>query len=369
MRRLLPEANNPNAMLRILIVRVGAMGDVLHGMPAVAALRAALPHAHIAWAIEPRWAPLLQTSNNATPHTPAMPLVDHVHLVRAKEWSRAPLSLTTAHSVASLRRELRNEHYDIAIDLQGAIRSSVIASMSSARRIVGSSQPRERLARWLYTERVPLTTKHVVEHAAELISYAIRTALKPILAPLPIDPAAEQWCDTFMPKDEPTVFLAPTAGWGAKQWPAERFGEVALGLSERGYRVLVNASPSGTDETAEAVIASSGNTASAAPCTIPQLIALLRRVKLVIAGDSGPLHLAAALQTPVVALFGPTDPARNGPWSTPSRLLRHASSITDHRRHATIDPGLATITTEEVLTAALDLLAAAETSTEATSRG
>jgi heptosyltransferase-1 len=356
---LLPDMDNASfgvAPPRVLIVRVGAMGDVLHGMPAVAALRAAMPKAFIAWAIEPRWAPLLRVSNDAEAGSVAMPLVDCVHLVPAKAWSKAPLSLVTGKSIAGLRRELRDGRYDIAVDLQGTIRSSVIAKMTGAARVIGNDRPREGAARWLFSERVPTQTPHVVEQAAELLSHALGNWLVPAVAPLPIDADAEDWCDGVVPPQrERTVFLAPTAGWGAKQWPVERYGAIAQALNYRGCRVLVNAAPGG-DAVADAVVAASGGTAEAVPSTLPQMIAVLRRVALVIAGDSGPLHLAAALNVPVVALFGPTDPARNGPWGTEARVLRHALSVTNHRRHAAVEAGLAQITADEVLAAALEML-------------
>ncbi len=350
------------AELRILIVRVGAMGDVLHGMPAVAALRAAMPGTHVAWAVEPRWASLLQAAPNAVAGTAAMPLVDRVHLVPAKAWSKAPASMATLRSIAALRRELRAERYDVAIDLQGTIRSSVIATMSGARRVVGSDAAREGLARLLYSERVPVRMPHVVQQAAEIVAHVAGVALKPMPVPLPLDAEAERWCDAALAdvalagKTLPLVFVAPTAGWGAKQWPAERYGAVAAALSQSGWRVLVNAAPAGVDRTAAAVIAASGGAAVAMPCTLAQLTALLRRVSLVIAGDSGPLHLAAALGVPVVALFGPTDPARNGPWGSPARVLRHASSATDHRRHTAAEAGLTRITEAEVIGAAMESL-------------
>jgi heptosyltransferase-1 len=354
-------SSKPRSSPRILIVRVGAMGDVLHGMPAVAALRAALPNATIDWAVEPRWSPLL-CATGASACTAQMPLVNGVHLVPAKEWSKRPFSIETLRSVRSLRHVLCREHYDIAIDLQGTIRSAVIAKLSGAPRIFGNASPRETPARWFYTEPVALTTKHVVEHAAELVSRAFGSHLSPVAAPLPVDEEAEQWCDAVMPEDgRPTVFLAPTAGWGAKQWPAERFGGVAMALAERGCRVLVNASPFGGDHVADAVVAASQGTAAAIACTLPQLIALLRRVDLVIAGDSGPLHLAAALEKPVIALFGPTDPARNGPWATVSRVLRNATSVTDHKRHSQVESGLSRIRVDEVVAAADELLNSAST--------
>src|SRR5262249_42229605 len=112
--------------------------------------------------------------------------------------------------------------------------------------------------------------------------------------------------------------MAPTAGWGAKQWPAERFGEVAAALVKRGMRVLINASSEQNAAAAE-VAAASGDLAQVVACSLPELIALERRAVLVIAGDTGPMHLAAALRRPVVALFGPTDPLRNGPYGASRR--------------------------------------------------
>lgn len=341
---------------RILIVRVGAMGDVLHGLPAVAALRAALPGAVIGWAVEPRWASLLLGQGSGRD---AQPLVDAVHLVEAKAWSRQPFSCETLHSIRTLRNELRSQHYDFAVDLQGSIRSALIARASGAAHVIGSATPREWPARLFYTQRVELTTPHVIDQATETVSAAMGMRLAPAPALLPVDRAAEEWCESFLGADKrPTVFLAPTAGWGAKQWPAERYGLLARELAEHGCRVLVNAAPGGTDAIAACVLTQSNHTAQVAACTLPQLIALLRHVQLVVAGDSGPLHLAAALQVPTVALFGPTDPARNGPYATRSIVLRHGSSRTDHRRHADVEDGLAKIGMDEVLKAALDLLAA-----------
>ena len=181
--------------------------------------------------------------------------------------------------------------------------------------------------------------------------------LQPPKVTLPVEPAAEQWCEKLLASTarERFVVIAPTAGWGAKQWPAERYGAVAAELARAGYRTLVNAASS-ADETGNRVVAASGGAAMLAPCSIGQLIALLRRASLVIAGDTGPLHLAAALERPVVALYGPTDPARNGPYGTRSRALRHPSSRRDHSRHAETEAGLMQITTGEVVQAALELL-------------
>jgi heptosyltransferase-1 len=328
----------------------------VHGMPAVAALRAALPDVFIGWTIEPRWAPLLQASSDAVPRRPEMPLLDRVHVAPTKAWSKAPFSLVTARSVLALRRELREASYDITIDLQGSIRSAVIARMSGAAHVVGRARPREAQAGLLYTRRVLTYAEHVVQQAVEIVSAAIAQPLETRLVDLPHDAAAEQWCDGVLGQDtRRIVFLAPTAGWGAKQWPVAKYAAVAIACGRAGLRVLVN-KVGPNDRLADALLQVANGSAEAVDCTVSQLIALLRRVSLVIAGDTGPLHLAAALGTPTLALFGPTDPARNGPFGAPSRVLRSTSSVTDHRRHAETEAGLASISTAEVLTAAGDLL-------------
>jgi heptosyltransferase-1 len=151
------------------------------------------------------------------------------------------------------------------------------------------------------------------------------------------------------------AILNPGAGWGAKRWPAERYGEVARGLANLGVRSILNYGP-GEEELVSAAEAASGGTARAMSCTITELIALTRRARLFIGGDTGPLHLAAALRVPVVAIYGPTDPARNGPYGTRSIVLRNPESVTTHARRAAADEGLLTIGSEDVVRAARELL-------------
>ncbi len=339
---------------RLLIVRLGAMGDVLHAMPAVAALRAALPEAHIGWVIEPRWAPLLSAESGAQPHTPSMPLVDRIHIAPARSWARRPLSATTWSEMKALRGALRRERYDIAIDLQGAVRSALIGRASNAR-LVGEASPREAPARWFFAQRVPTSGTHVIEQAAEVVSAAVGRVLLPVLPPLPIDDAAEERVASLVPGGEPLALVHPGAGWGAKRWPAERYGAVAAALARRGYRVAVNRAP-GEEAIADAVVLASESRAFAVATSMGELIAMTRRSAIVIGGDTGPVHLACALGRPVVGIYGPTDPARNGPWGVPFRVLRHPESRRDHARRSEPEAGLLTITSEEVLEAAGELL-------------
>jgi heptosyltransferase-1 len=351
----------------VLIVRIGAMGDVLHAMPAVAALRELHPDWRIGWAIEPAWSELLQAKSEVhdvawrfSGRDSRRPLVDLWSPVPTREWKRQPLSLSTLRDITGLRRELRRDQYDICVDMQGSIRSAIVGRMARTRVFAGPAEPRERPAAWFYKQRIGLRTAHVVEQGCELLGAAVGATLRPAKVTLPVDSVAERWCDALLADiGERFALIAPMAGWGAKQWPAERYGAVAAALRRAGFRTLVNAASS-EDALGNRVVESSDGAATLVPCSVGQMIALVRRAGIVIAGDTGPLHLAAALGRPVVGLFGPTDPARNGPYGTVSRVLRHSSSKSDHSRHQDTEEGLMQITTDEVVEAALDLLRAGQ---------
>ncbi|HEY6374348.1 MAG TPA: glycosyltransferase family 9 protein [Edaphobacter sp.] len=339
------------------------MGDILHAMPAVSTMRRLHPDWHIGWAIEPIWVPLLRAdsaSDSGHAGSPAMPLVDRIHSVPTRTWKQRPFAAQTLNEVKALRREFLAERYDLCVDMQSAIRSAVIGRISGAPELAGPSVPHEKPANWLYGKSIPTPAVHVVDQGFELLSAAIGDSLDYSEVLLPVDDSAECWRDSLLARTMGSnghyAIIAPSAGWGAKQWPAERYGAVAIELARAGYAPLINATSS-DDPLANAVVQASEGTATVVPCTVSELISLTRQASLVIAGDTGPLHLAAALERPVVALFGPTDPARNGPYGTRSRVLRHPSSRRDHSRHPDTEEGLLQITTDEVNAAALELLA------------
>ena len=340
--------------MKLLIVRVGALGDVLHALPAAAALRTARPDWTIDWVVDPRWAPLLVNSEGHGE------IVDRVHLAETKMWSAAPFSWNTLRSVAELRRELRDERYDVVVDMQGTLRSAVIGRFARAREFAGYENPREASAARFYRSTRRRIGTHVVDQGAALLGAACSIALAtqqaslpgtPLLEPAPVTLPHEPWADDWAAElvgDRKVCVLAASAGWGAKQWPAERYGALARELRAMGFVPLVNA-PKKDDAVATSVVAASGGAAEMAVCNVAGLIALMRKTSLLVGGDSGPTHLAAALGIPLVALYGPTDPARNGPWgSGPMRLIRGAGSVTSHKRVAEIDAGLARITVDEV---------------------
>ena len=348
-------------MTRILIVRLGAMGDVIHALPAVTALRAALPEAHIGWAIEERWAELLCASevdseDECTGRGPAMPLVDAVHFVNTQAWRQAPFSDETWAEVRGTFRALRELRYDVALDFQGSLKSAAVTALSGAARRVGSKRPWESTAALFYTHPVEVRSAHVVEQALELASAVAGKHLHYLPPSLPLDPADEKWASEVAARNrEKFVVLSPGAGWGAKQWPAERYGKLAGALADAGYDVLVNHSPA-EKTLADQVKQASDGGAHPIECSISELTALLRRAKLVVGGDTGPVHLAAALEVPVLALFGPTDPKRTGPFGTRATVLRSAASATSHARRAETEAGLLAITVEEAIAAVRALL-------------
>jgi heptosyltransferase-1 len=354
---------------RLLIVRLSSMGDVVHTLPAAQALRAAFPQAMIGWLIEERWAELLCAPGAPLrgPRSAQRPLVDWVHTVNLAGWRKSLFSIPTVQKIARVWNDVRAAHYDIAIDLQGAIRSAMLARWSGAHVIYGVAEPRESPASLWYTRQAVAHGVHVIEQNLSLAETVAQTKSTAPRVEFPRDPAAEARISQRLAETNITDFaiLNPGAGWGAKRWPAERYGQVARELANLGLRPILNYGP-GEQELARAAQSASGNVgenrrpeilkAETMNCTISELIALTRRARLFIGGDTGPLHLAAALRIPVVAIFGPTDPARNGPHGTRSIVLRNPSSVTTHTRSPQPDAGLLEIGTDAVVAAARELL-------------
>jgi heptosyltransferase-1 len=337
--------------LRLLVVRLGSMGDILHSLPAVTALRQAHPGWFIGWAIEPQWRGLFAADGSA-PGTPGMPLVDQLHFIPTKKWAKSPLSPVTWSEISRARRSLEDLRYDVAVDLQGAVRSAVFARWAHTGRVIGEDHPRESIAKFFFNERVTTRGAHVIEQSLEVANAIAPENLPMTLPLLPHDPAADAQAAQL---PQPCVLLSPGAGWGSRRWPAERYGAVARKLADAGNHVVINSGPA-EDHLARAIVDSSNGAAKILSLDMAGLIALTRRASLVIAGDTGPLHLACALGTPVVGIFGPTDPARSGPLLCRGRVLRHPESVRDHTRRTEPEAGLLTITPEAVTEAALELL-------------
>lgn len=334
------------------------MGDIVHSLPAVAAIREQLPEAVIGWAVEERWSELLSSASaRVGPRGPQKPLVDTLHVVDTRAWRRAPLSRRTWSEIREAVRELRQKDYDFSIDIQGAIKSSVLGRLAKPRHRIGFAQPWESSATLFYTQQVDATGTHIVDRNLSLASplKVSQHATRPF--PLPMDPAAEEWADHELKKRGYAEFaiLNPGAGWGSKRWPSESFSELASRLSKNRISSFINFGP-GEENIAHEVENASRGAAARISCSLGELIALTRRAKLFVGGDTGPLHLAVALNTPSVALFGPTNPERNGPYGGPAITLRSPQSVTTYKRSAQVEGGLASITVDEVVAAAGKLL-------------
>ncbi len=280
----------------LLVIRLSAFGDVIHTIPAVVALRDALPQIEMAWAVEPAYAELVE-------------LVAGVTAIRVslKKWSLA--------KIRDAKRNVRG--YDDAIDFQGLIKSALIAKASGARRRYGFAKEviREKPAAWFVNRPVSIDrSRHVVEW-----NLALARALAPAIASVPAVDFAP-FADDLSGKLSAfanRIIVLPGAGRPEKQWPPERFAELARRL---GNDVLVACGP-GEEPIGRAVGAE-----LAPSTTFRELAFLLRHARLVIGGDTGPLHLAAALGVPVAGLYGPTDPARNGPYGQPGNVVESFST-------------------------------------------
>jgi heptosyltransferase-1 len=308
----------PHTELRILVVRLGAMGDILHALPAVASLKRSFPASHLTWAVEPRWAPLLEEN----------PTVDRVVGIRREN----------AHNLLASWRELRENSYDIALDFQGLIKSGLVAAAARPGRTLGfdRSQVREGPAALFYSQSVLTRSAHVVDRNLELAAAAGATRVMHEF-PLPAGkPEGELPASDF-------ILASPLAGWKSKQWPLEHYRELARMLRELGLALVLNLPASIALEPIEgAAVHYSG---------LPGLIHATRRAAGIVGVDSGPMHLAASLGKPGVALFGPTDPVRNGPYGGSLRVLRWPGAVTTYKRGAEIDESMRHLSPGEVFDA------------------
>jgi heptosyltransferase-1 len=345
---------------RFLVLRLGSLGDIVHTFPAVAALREAFPAAEINWLTHPRWRALVETSGLAS-----------------NIWATESRSL---HSLREAISRIRQIRWDAAIDYQGLWKSAALPFLGDVKRRIGFSSAtiREFGVPILYTDRVKCTRTHIAEQNGEL---SLRAGAREVVGPVALGVSGEDEAAVASQLRrvgiDRYIVLSPGGGWRSKCWPAERFGALCQRIRKSlGLRCVVNYGP-GEDALAASVRAASGD---ADPLLwnseLGQLMALLRGAICVVGGDTGPLHLAIALATPAVALFGPTDPARNGPYrgvrcslevatsaQTAARsddiVLRTAHTVTTHSRNDETDPSMLAINIESVFIAVLRRIGAA----------
>jgi heptosyltransferase-1 len=285
---------------KILIVRLGSLGDIVHAIPAAAALRRAYPRARIDWLVDVRHHDLLEL----------VPSIDR----------RIAVSTSSAGSVLRTVRALRQVGYEVALDLQGLLKSAVLARASGAPRVIGFPAPllRERAARLFYTEAAGEPAPHVIDKNLSLLK-AVGIRVPDVEFPLEdrkpeiVDAARAQL--EIGPGDRFAI-INPGAAWENKRWPPVYFAEVARELAKRhNLRSIVLWGP-GEERLAQDVVAAAHGAAAVSPPTsMADLVSLTKAAAVMISGDTGPMHVAGAAGTPLIGIFGPTDPARNGPWA------------------------------------------------------
>ena len=331
---------------RILMVRLGSMGDIVHALPVLATLKENFPQWEIDWLVESRWRPLLEGNPDLRQIVELDTLAWRKQLLSGKTWSVFRRAI----------QQLRERRYDCALDLQGSLKSAVACRLSGASEIIGFDKPwiKEAAGGVFYTRRVATGAVHVVE--ANLALAAALGACQPAIR-FHLPAGEPDQLPTGFPRDNIAV-LNPGAGWRSKCWPAAGYGQVADALEKdfAPLRVVLNCGPGeealaresqAACQTAKPLLYTGG---------LAGLIALLRRSRLMLGPDTGPAHLAAALGVPTVVLFGPTDPQRNGPYGSRTKSLRPDNAPTSYRHSAMPAETMSRLQPEQVLSAIRELL-------------
>lgn len=307
-----------NASPKILIIRLGSLGDILHALPAFAGLRASFPNAKIDWLV----------GKNAEFLLSAIPGIDTVRVLDTDALGQSPMSWAAWNQAWRVIQDLRSQHYDFSLDLQGLMKTAFIGALSGSRTRLGFSKKlvREPPAHWFYhqTLREPGRQLHVLilnQMLAELIG---AHSLNPTLNFLV--PEEDLRRVDSLPANERLkdfVVINPGGGWPTKRWDPKRYGDLAAKIQETGLPVVVTTGP-GEEAFFDIIAERCGNVPPRhLQLSFLQLIPLLRKAHLLIGGDTGPFHLACALGTPVVGIFGPASPVRNGPWRAGDEVVIH----------------------------------------------
>jgi lipopolysaccharide heptosyltransferase I len=330
--------------VNVAIVKLSSLGDVVHALPVAVSLRAGIAGARITWIVEAREAEVLRGHE----------AIDGVLAVDTRRWRRARGRdvRRVVRDLLALRHRLRAARFDAVLDLQGLLKSGLVTAMTRAPVRIGftASRCREPLSALFTNRRVTPApaARHVVEQYLALLSVLGIEARRPEFR-IPVDPVAEARIEAFFaarglkPRDR-VVVVNPGAGRPVKRWPPERFRELARRLREETSAATVVVWGPGEREVADAIAGGQPGVVLAPPTGVRELGALLRRANVVVASDTGPLHLAAALGTSCVGLYGPTRAERNGPYGPGHRALEGAGSA------------MASITVSAVLAAVGDLL-------------
>lgn len=339
---------------KILIIRLSSIGDIVNALPAVAALGRTFPAAEITWAVEARYACLLEGN----------PYLRRTVQLDTLGWRKRLGFASTWREIASGVRTLRETRYDFVLDFQALVKTAFIARLCRSPRRVGFAAyaHREIGAGLFYTETVaPPVSGHVINEYMSLARQLGAEAGGSWEFPLPSSPAARSAMEARLEaaRADDFVLISPGGGWAAKRWPPESYSALISRLQRETALAIVLTGAPAEEPVIREIIRSPGCERSIyVPASIQHFIELARKAKLFIGGDTGPLHLAAALGTPIVAIYGPTDPARNGPFSAADMVLRNRSEV-NHSRRGPEGKFLEGVDPQDVLTAVHERLARA----------
>lgn len=304
---------------RILIIKLGSIGDVVHTLPALAALKKSYPQAEIDWLVEKKSSIILQKN----------PLIRQIIEIDTQRWRKSLLSFEVLRQIKTSLSRMRDNHYDVALDFQGLWKSAAFGYFSGAKRVVGFDKEalREPGCRILYDDRISPAADavHVIEIYNEL-ARSLGAESNGYRFDLNVSEEDEAYIASQLASRHITDFiiLNPGGGWVTKNWDPTNYSRLQTRIRKKtGWPSIITWGP-GEEELVEQVFRDCETDPPVAfPTTIPQFVSLVRRAKLFVGGDTGPLHLAAACQTPVVGIFGPTHPSRNGPFSQADLVVSH----------------------------------------------
>lgn len=298
-------------MIKILIVKLSSLGDVIHTIPFLTSLKQAFPDSSIHWLISRSFKNIIEE----------IELIDKIHIFERERWRGMKNCIRYSNEIFNLFHRIAQEHYDIVIDFQGLFRSGLVTYFSHAPRRIGFKNARE-FAYFAYNEKVniPDFIQHAIDKNALLVEQA--TQQKAIVHfPAICDAEIQQKTKQWILENKINIALIPGARWDSKKWSVENFSELTKRLQKcPKIHFLVLGGKS--EQNLECYFKNSNTTSLLGKTTMLELASILQQVSLVICNDSGPMHLSVAVQTPVLALFGPTDPKKTGPYGTQHHVLQ-----------------------------------------------
>ena len=330
---------------KILVIKMSSLGDIVHTLPVLPLLKERFPEVEISWLVEKGHQPLLLQN----------PFIDSLITVDTLRWRKKPLSLSTYRELFSAIKELRRGRFDLAIDFQGLIKSGLLAFLSGVplRLGFGKNNLREPWSSIFLNRSRPSAAQeiHVIDKNLGLLK-PLGIDSSRVEFPLAVSEDAERYVTESLRALKLTEFVIinPGGGWRSKRWSPEKYASLADMIIDRvGYQILLTWGPGERELAREIASRMKSSSAISFSTDIPQLIALIKRAKLLVGGDSAPLHLAVACGIPAVGIYGPSDPDRNGPYNTADIVIRRKVPCAPcYKRDCPAEPCLGAITPREV---------------------